>query len=234
MISPYAILLITSLILGFIFIYFNLRRKNFPRNILGYMTMLNIAFTLYFGELLSIITSNNFLSFSEEFYIPGPSSLGGAIGLLLAMIIFTKIYKNNKQDIYNTYALAVPLMYGISKLGCHLVGCCYGIPYNGFLATSSIFEEKYDKLFPIQLLESVIFILIFIISIIIYTRRIQINYIAIEMIICAISKFVLDYLRYSHIDVVLSINQIICLIFMCIGALIIIKQHKRIISSKGD
>lgn len=116
-------------------------------------------------------------------------------------------------------------MYGISKLGCHFAGCCYGIPYDGIFYTTSKFEEVYDKLFPIQLTESIVFIIIFIVSIIIYYKKVKINYLAVEMIMCAVAKFMLDYLRYSNIGKVITINQVICFIFLIIGTTILVEDR---------
>ena len=40
-------------------------------------------------------------------------------------------------------------------------------------------------------------------------------------IACSISKFLLDYLRYEHINKIITLNQIICLVFVIIGVIII-------------
>ena len=212
--SIYSIMILTSIILGFAFIYVNLRINKIPRSIIGYMLLLSIYCIIYFAKLLTVITSHDS---SVNILNAGLSSLGGATGLLISVIVFTKIYKEKTRVIQESYAISLPIMYGISKLGCHFAGCCYGIPYNGIFYTTSKFEETYDKLFPIQLTESIVFIIIF-------YKKVKINYLAIEMIMCAVAKFVLDYLRYSNIGKVITINQVICFIFLIIGTIILIKD----------
>lgn len=218
----YSLMILTSIILGFTFIYVNLRINNIPRSIIGYMLLLSISCIIYFAKLLTVITSHDS---SVNILNAGLSSLGGATGLLISVIVFTKIYKEKTKVIQESYAISLPIMYGISKLGCHFAGCCYGIPYDRIFYTTSKFEETYDKLFPIQLTESIVFIIIFIVSIIIYYKKVKINYLAVETIMCAVAKFVLDYLRYSNIGKVITINQVICFIFLIIGAAILIKDR---------
>ena len=56
-------------------------------------------------------------------------------------------------------------MYAIGKIGCFLVGCCYGIKYSGIFSVVynySLHAPVGVSLFPIQLVESIVFLLIFI------------------------------------------------------------------------
>lgn len=219
--SMYGIMILSSFIIGFLFIFINLNINNVPKNMILYQILLSAICTMYFSKYVTVLTSGDL---AVNFLNAGLSSLGGAGGLLISVVIFTKIYTDNKKLFYETFALALPIMYGISKLGCHFAGCCYGIPYNRIFYTTSKFEETYDKLFPIQLTESIVFIIIFIVSIIIYYKKVKINYLAIEMIMCAVAKFMLDYLRYSNLGKVITINQVICFIFLIIGTIILIKD----------
>lgn len=226
----YSVMILTSIILGFTFIYVNLRINKIPKNIIGYMLLLSATCVIYFAKLLTVITSHNS---SVNILNAGLSSLGGATGLLISAIIFTKIFKEKTKVIQETYVLSLPIMYGISKLGCHFAGCCYGIPYDGIFYTTSKLEKIHDKLFPIQLVESVIFIIIFIVSIIIYYKKVKINYLAVVIIMCAVAKFMLDYLRYYNIGKVITVNQVICFIFLVIGAVILIKDKHKERKEKG-
>ena len=92
--------------------------------------------------------------------------------------------------------LSLPLVYGLTKIACFIAGCCGGIPYEG------IFKVKYvDALniwqFPIQITESIIFLLIFIVCHF-FKKNNNINYIAMTLVY--IFKFLLDFLRYDHIN----------------------------------
>lgn len=219
----YGIMILNSFIIGFLFIYVNLSINNIPKNIILYLILLSTICTMYFSKFVTILTSKDL---TVNFLNAGFSSLGGASGLLISVVIFTKIYTDNKKLFYDTFALALPVMYGVSKLGCHFAGCCYGIPYGGLLYTTSKYEEAYDKLFPVQLAESVVFIILFLISLVMYYKKIRVNFLALEMCICAISKFLLDYLRYSNLGKVITINQILCLCFLGLSMTIFYRDRK--------
>ena len=221
--SIYGIMILSSFIIGFLFIFINLSINNVPKNMILYQILLSVICTMYFSKYVTVLTSGDL---AVNFLNAGLSSLGGAGGLLISVVIFTKIYTDNKKLFYETFALALPIMYGVSKLGCNFAGCCYGIPYDGVLSTYSKYEETYEKLFPVQLSESVIFIIIFLISILVYYKKVNVNFLALEMCICAIAKFLLDYLRYSNLGKVITINQILCLGFLVLGITIFYRDRK--------
>ena len=120
--------------------------------------------------------------------------------------------------------LSLPLVYGLTKIACFIVGCCGGIPYEG------IFKIKYvDVLniwqFPIQIIEVIIFLLIFIICHLLKKNH-NINYIV--MVLVAIFKFMLDFLRYDHVNILITRNQIFSIILLFVTIIIyIISKSKR-------
>lgn len=208
----YGICIIASIILGITFISINLALNKVPKELIVLQTMLNITCTIYFSRLYTVITVHK-----HEINIlnAGLSSLGAAIGLAISTLIFTAIYNESKEKVKSIVVTALPLMYGISKLGCHFSGCCYGIQYNGPFSIESKIDNTI-QLFPIQLVESVVYIVLFLISILLfYTKRIK-DYITIELVIYTVVKFLLDYLRYREKQWSLSINQITCLVVLVI------------------
>ncbi len=121
-------------------------------------------------------------------------------------------------------------MYGIGKIGCFLAGCCYGIEYTGPLSISykySYSAPKEISLFPVQLLESIVFISIFwYIFIKIKKSKSNNSIIGQTFIICGIAKFLLDYLRMSHLGKMFTINQIVSVIFVLIGFYLVLVGKK--------
>ena len=217
----YGLLIILSIISGIIFIYLNLRNKKIESEkiILSFTLMIVLVilggkiYTKLIGEGKSLLTA-------------GLSSYGGAIGLILSVLIYIKIYPDHKKAFIESYILSLPLIYSISKLGCFLVGCCHGIKYKGIFNVTYIDISKISY-FPIQLLETIIFMIIFITCIYIYKKRNK-YIVEIVFILCGVSKFILDYLRYSHINQPISINQIFSIIFIIIGiSLLILKKRKK-------
>ena len=157
------------------------------------------------------------------------SSFYALLLISLSGFIFFLITKNDPKKLFAVLLFSVPLIYAIGKLGCFLNGCCYGIDYSGplrVLYSSSKHAPNGISLFPVQLVESIINLLIFISVIIIYHKkkdiRITLPYI---IIACSIVKFLLDFLRTPGTHII-SNNQIFCIIAFIIGIIIIIKSKK--------
>lgn len=87
-----------------------------------------------------------------------------------------------------------------------------------------IYPHKLNiPVFPIQLSETICFMIIFILCIINRKNK----YITeITIITCAIAKFLLDFLRYSHIGIILSVNQIVSILFVIGSIISILIKHK--------
>ena len=121
-------------------------------------------------------------------------------------------------------------MYSIGKLGCFLVGCCYGIEYNGFGKIMYQYSNEAPNnvyLFPVQLIESILFLIIFIyVKGKQYKNKFNITTVGNSLILCGITKFLLDFLRMSHKNIILSFNQCISILFIIISIMILLKYKK--------
>lgn len=224
-ISPYAITFATAFVVSFAVVFWLLKKRGVPTNYIGYSMLLNVALILYGAKLFSVITSG----FQISIFQAGFSSLGGAIGLLLGIYIFGRIHPEGRVALWEAYVTVLPLLYGISKFGCYLVGCCHGIPYEGPL--SVVYESKYMQggpYFPVQLVESVAFTCIFVVSLLIYLRGNRRHLVPVIMILCALTKFSLDYLREEHLGKILSANQLVCIVFFLWGVITLIKNRNKI------
>ena len=212
----YGIIILISLIIGIIFNYIFLKNNKVQnqKNILFLALLFIYAF---FGGIIF----NSIINFNLETINIGLSSYGGAIGILICSIIFEKM--NNSNGIYiKSAVLSLPLIYSISKLACFFSGCCYGIPYNGLF--SVVYTEGLNiTLLPIQMIESIAFIIIFIMC---YLNNKNKNIISTTILLSAISKFVLDFFRYSHLNEVISVNQIVSIIFIIISIVFIFSKKK--------
>ncbi len=221
-INYYGISLVLSILFGALYIFLNIRKdgyKDIENNILFFI--LYFALIIFLGKIFTIITSSKELTLSNA----GFSSYGGAIGAILASIIFEKIISHDKKLIKYTI-ISLPLTYSIGKIGCFLGGCCYGIPYNGLLSVTYT-NGLNIPLFPIQLLESIVFLIIFIILNKLKNNK---NIIYITIIISALAKFLLDFLRYDHLTKTITVNQIFSIILIFIILIILLFQNKKAIS----
>lgn len=212
----YGVIILISIIISLIYIYSNLKKDKVDnKNIFLYIIMY-ISFAIVFGKLYTVITDIA----HPNIFKAGLSSYGGLVGVVIASIIFEKILPLNNKIIKYT-VISLPLTYGISKIGCFIAGCCYGIPYNGLLSVTYT-NGLNIELFPIQLLETIVFLIIFFI---VNKLKNKTNIIYITLLLVSIFKFLLDFLRYDHIKKLITVNQIFSLILL-IGVIIILIYKK--------
>lgn len=84
---------------------------------------------------------------------------GGLFGGVLAIWIFSKIYKQLFTESLMYVFAVTPLIHAFGRIGCFCSGCCYGIKYNGFL---NVYMNNVRR-FPVQLLETSLLLFLFVI-----------------------------------------------------------------------
>lgn len=213
----YGIIIVLSIIIGMLYIYINVKKTGYKdKQVLLYFIMY-ISFAFVFGKMYTVFAYGD-----VSFLYAGLSAYGGLVGVVVASIIFEKILSVDGAIIRYTI-LSLPLVYGLSKVACFIVGCCGGIPYDG------IFKVKYiDMLnvwqFPIQIVETIVFLLIFVFCHQLRKSK-NINYIV--LILVSIFKFLLDFLRYDHIGILFTRNQIFSGILLLIVVIVYIYNNKK-------
>ena len=152
---------------------------------------------------------------------------------MLGVWIFTKISKEHKTELWTVYVLALGLMYAVSKLGCLFAGCCIGMRYQGpgsirYLDNGAAGEY----LFPVQLAETILFLLAFLLLHRMAERK-RNGIIPKSLLLYAILKFALDYLRYYETRRLFSANQWGCLLVIAIVLLYeAVQQIKHKVNNK--
>ena len=209
----YGIIIILSGFVGILYMYKALKKENCNNQDLLLYFFMYAVFAFCCGKFYTIITKDQ----STNFLSAGLSSYGGLIGAILSAIIFEKILPSENK-IVKYSILSLPLIYGLTKIACFITGCCYGIPYDGFLSVTYV-SDLNIPLFPIQITETIAFIIIFIICNK-YKNKKNITYIT--MILSAVMKFLLDFLRYDHLTIAITINQIFSIILIVITIIIFI------------
>lgn len=228
----YGFLITTALFSNLLITYILINKKV---SNLEYIYLMIFEFIgIVIGAKLFTLFSNFNVNKNLTFVELGLSSYGGVIGYLLSIFLYSLTFKDNIKIILKNTIIPIPLMYAIGKIGCHIAGCCYGIKYNGLLSIKyqGIESDLLNvNLFPVQLTETFIFTIIFLY---IFFKRKEKYIVAKSFILCGIAKFSLDYLRYSHINQIISLNQIISIIFIIIGIIIFIKEKHDIKSKKTN
>ncbi len=214
----YKIMIAFSIVVGILYIYHFLKKENIPKRELIIFFILFFIISILFGKLYTYIVGG----FKGNYFKTGLSAYGGLIGVLLSSIIYELLYPR-KGIVIKYTALSLPLIYTFTKIGCTFAGCCHGIPYSGPFAITYPHISS-ESLFPIQLLEVLIFIVMFMIC---NANRDKKNIAYITLVSIAICKFLLDYLRSSHIGVIVSPNQIFSIMLLSITIIVYLYKRKK-------
>lgn len=228
-ISIYGLMIILAIIINNVIVYLIYDKKEYRKEeIIGALVYENI------GIIIGGVTPSLIQGFIDTGNIDkiGLTSYGALIGAIISLFIFSIQFQKSKEKMFFTFLPSIPLMYAIGKVGCFLAGCCYGIKYSGFgsvVYKYSLVAENGVHYFPIQILESLIFILIFVYIVKLIKKKLfDREKIIFCIIISAFAKFILDFLRISHVGVILSVNQIISIWIIVICIYFKIKYKKEI------
>lgn len=183
------------------------------------------------AKILTFLVNYKELNGQFNFITLGFSSYGAVIGALMFIILFVIQFKKSFKELLYIFLPPIPLMYAIGKIGCFLTGCCYGIEYNGILKVIYKYVDiphKNTYLFPVQIIETIAFLAIFIYVMIKHKRNeFTLKTIGEIFIFCGISKFILDFLRMSHANILISINQLISIVFILIGIAVYVYEWEK-------
>lgn len=159
---------------------------------------------------------------------------GGLIGVLV-MVFFYCIQRDLKfGEFMNVVAPVIPFIHGLGRIGCFMGGCCYGIEYDGPFSITFPENEFVSHLsgvprFPIQILEFLINIIIFIILYQLAKKPRRPGFmLGLYLISYAIVRFSLEFLRGDverGFFFGVSTSQWISLILLPIG-IYLLKQKK--------
>ena len=224
----YGFFIILSLIIGLIFICDNAKELKFTKEdiifLVVYLLVGMIVGAKYYDYFVNI---DNYKSFN--FFALGLSSYGAVIGFIIMLFIYSKQFKKDFITMLKLIIPSLPLIYALSKIACFISGCCYGIEYDGIFSVTYNYSNSAPNgisLFPIQIVETVVFLLIFIFF---YIKRNKIEdkkYIGYMFIVCGFFKFILDFLRHVHVSEIISTNQVFSLVFIVIGIIFIFYKKK--------
>lgn len=137
------------------------------------------------------------VSDGESFGMSRVSLYGGLLFMPLMMLLFIRGNKENPSVILSVCTPGVYALLSIAKLGCFAYGCCYGIPFEKGIFNANAGE----KVFPVQLLESV---LTLIITLLVYrlavkTKRPACVYPA-GLMMYSFMRFFAQFLRHHDVE----------------------------------
>lgn len=168
-------------------------------------------------------------------YISGMVFYGGFSGAIVSLLVFCKLNKDvSRRDIFDIFAVSVPLFHTFGRIGCFFAGCCYGVESDfGITSYLNISPAHYGvSRFPVQLVEALFNLLIFALLILFFKRKkLYGKLILVYMSIYAPVRFVLEFFRGDAVRGFVfgfSTSQFISLliiVFLCLyGVVKIIKK----------
>lgn len=157
---------------------------------------------------------------------------GGLIGGVIGLYVYSKSFNISFKNLCMILIPVVPIFHSIGRIGCLLAGCCYGMEYNGF---GSITFYKSDlapigvPLFPMQVVESICNLIIFMIILLTY-KKFKGTYktIALYSVLYSTVRFVLEFFRGDAIRgiIILSTSQWISIALFVIGIFLFVHENK--------
>lgn len=229
-IAYYGLMIVIGILVNIPIIYIQAKRFKVVINDFIIVCSFSALLGIIFAKILYLITSYNdikLMKLADLYYINllmsgGFVFLGGVIGFLFALFLSTKAFNINIQPYIQAYMCCLPFGHMFGRIGCYLVGCCYGIPYTGLFSikyAQSLFAPNGVELFPVQLLEAFVdCILGFFIFL--FSKKLK-RYFALYLylLLYAISRFFLEFLRYDEIRNgigIFSTSQILCIVLFFI------------------
>lgn len=163
---------------------------------------------------------------------------GGVIGVAIGI----KIAKADLGAALLTIIPTIPLGHALGRIGCFMAGCCYGMEYHGFgsvmYPAHNVGDAPFEvPLFPIQCLEALINVVIFVVLLRVSQRTMSAaRTTGLYIVLYAIARFFLEYFRGDTIRGgawIFSTSQWISLLMVlvvCIYSFFRILRKRRFVS----
>ncbi len=191
--------------------------------------LIGIVAALIGGRLLFFISHPEFLTNPLDlitFWQGGFSILGTILAVLFTVPWYLKLVKIPIIPLLDLVAIYAPLLQSISRIGCLLAGCCYGIPTSrpwaiAYTDTGSI-APLYVCLHPTQLYSAISLLLIFSGMYFVLRHRFKKpgQLTCFYILFIGLERFIIDFWRGDRATSLLfSLNQYVA-VGMVIGALI--------------
>lgn len=167
-----------------------------------------IVLGVFGGRLLYVI--ENYHGFTSWYEMVAFWEYGGfsVLGSILSIVLLMPWYLHKNAvpilPFLDLVALFAPLLQSISRLGCLMAGCCYGLPTNLPWAILYTDEQSvaplYERIHPTQIYSSISLLLIFCFMYFIaqYLFKKPGQLATLYLLLSSASRFTVDYWRADH------------------------------------
>ena len=154
---------------------------------------------------------------------------GGLFGVIAALHIYTRKDAVLRKRIFRMAAPAFPLFHAFGRIGCFLTGCCYGRKLAEPVGFMGIRMER----IPVQLMESVFEMVLFVVLVILDKKKENCDLLSIYLASYALFRFIDEFMRGDEargIYLGISLAQWISLLIL---ACYIVKAMKKNIEERN-
>ncbi len=192
------------------------------------------------GSIVNTVSKPDF-RFSDLLpFVSGMVFYGGFFGALAAMFVFSSVNKDvSRADVFDVFAVSVPLFHVFGRIGCFFAGCCYGVECNFGIATYLNTSPVHYGIrrFPVALTEAFVNLLIFMVLLYFFKRNKYYGKLVFAyLLMYAPARFVLEFFRGDEIRGFvfgLSTSQFISLLTLAFLLIYIVARIAKK-SSKSD
>ena len=233
--SMYGICAVVGAVIGFTLLYLTAEKRGLRREDALYSCLYGVIGGLVGAKLLYLLTVlpaviRHFSVFWAEprlflgLVFGGFVFYGGLIGGILGLWLYCRQFREPFLPYLDHAAIFLPLVHAFGRLGCFCAGCCYGFPYRGPFAVTfpeGSFGLSGVALFPVQLLEAGLNLLLFVVMLMIFWRpRRQGRAAGTYLAAYGVLRFGLEFLRYDAVRgafLGLSTSQWLSIVIFCAG-----------------
>ena len=160
---------------------------------------------------------------------------GGLIGGIIGAILSSRWQRIDIGKVEWCVVPVLPLGHAIGRIGCLLAGCCHGLEYAGPLAVNNLLIDTGKTYFPIQIVEAVLNLGIFM-FLLWYKRRMRPTYyiLCVYLFLYSILRFILEFFRGDLIRgsfLMLSTSQWISVMLFSVCIFAFCSHRIRILNS---
>lgn len=249
----YGLLLAVSFLLGIYLAMYRARKQNLDPNPIVDLSVYIIFAAIIGSRFLYVIyhldefrgrwlDTISPLQSSGQIGLPGLTMLGGVILATLVSLWYMARKKLPILKYADVLVVSVALGIFITRIGCFLNGCCFGLPCNlpwgvQFPAGSMAgFHFPDTPIHPAQLYESFSGLLMVLLLLFIERRkRFDGELFFWFFVFYGLARFTIDFFRYYENSMVairmgevsISVNQVISLIFVLLGGILLVMRYKK-------
>lgn len=258
-IRGYGVMLALSFLLGLYLALWRARRREIdPARLLNLCLLIVVSSIIgarvlyviphwseFTGHPLDLISP---FQSSGDIGITGLTMYGGFIAAVAVSLWYLRRHRLPTWRTTDVFAPSIALGIGITRIGCFLNGCCFGLPstlpwavtFPAYSAAGSLFPQT--PLHPAQLYSSLYGLVLFGILLAVDRRDHSDGFLfALLLTLEPLARFIVDFFRYYETSMTLtsigslsiSVNQGICLILFGLGLFLMFRLRPRAIPQRA-